>query len=194
VTVVSEKSRVPKVDERALARLSEAFDVEGVVAAMLIGSQARGTAGPLSDIDSPTGTPPVSIPAPAAMRLNLISAAVSALGTDEVDVVPLNHASPLFRHRAIRDGKRFLVRDRILRVRLDTRAMLEYFDTKPLRAALSQGLHRSIREDSLVDASSIESRLQRLRHLVDEMTRIAAGGREAEGSFASFPRSASTPH
>jgi predicted nucleotidyltransferase len=51
MTVVNEKSRVPPLDKAALERLSHALDHEGAVAAMLIGSQARGTVGPLSDVD-----------------------------------------------------------------------------------------------------------------------------------------------
>jgi len=51
VVVIDEKSRVPPIDKAALERLSHALDQEGVVAAMLIGSQARGTVGPLSDVD-----------------------------------------------------------------------------------------------------------------------------------------------
>ena len=51
MVVINEKSRVPPIDEAALERLSHALDQEGVVAAMLIGSQARGTVGPLSDVD-----------------------------------------------------------------------------------------------------------------------------------------------
>jgi Nucleotidyltransferase domain len=46
-----EQSRVPPLDEAALDRLRDALDREGVVAAMLIGSQARGNPGPLSDVD-----------------------------------------------------------------------------------------------------------------------------------------------
>jgi predicted nucleotidyltransferase len=51
MVVIGEKERVPPLDEAALERLSHALDREGVIAAMLIGSQARGTPGPLSDID-----------------------------------------------------------------------------------------------------------------------------------------------
>ncbi len=42
MAVIDEKSRVPPIDEAALARLSHALDQDGVIAAMLIGSQARG--------------------------------------------------------------------------------------------------------------------------------------------------------
>ena len=83
------------------------------------------------------------------LRLDLTNAAARALGTDEVDVVLLNGAPPLMRHRAIRDARRLLERDPKARVRLETRAMLEYLDTKPLRAELARGLRHRIEEDRL---------------------------------------------
>lgn len=63
MVVIDEKERVPPLDEAALERLSHALDREGVIAAMLIGSQARGTTGPLSDVDIavPYGMSPGSI-------------------------------------------------------------------------------------------------------------------------------------
>lgn len=51
MVVIDEKSRVPQIDKAALGRLSHALDRNGVVAAMLIGSRARGATGPLSDVD-----------------------------------------------------------------------------------------------------------------------------------------------
>ena len=66
MVVIDEKSRVPPIDEAALARLRHALDQEGVVAAMLIGSQARGTVGPLSDVDIAVWHDPASIPVVAS--------------------------------------------------------------------------------------------------------------------------------
>lgn len=149
MTVVDENARVPAVDDAALARLAEVFDRDGVVAAMLIGSQARGTAGPLSDIDIAFWHSPGLDPkARLDLRLRLTAAASRALGSGEVDVVPLNHASPLFRHRAVRDGRRFAERDPKWRVRLEAHALIEYLDTEPLRDTLSRGLRKRIREGS----------------------------------------------
>lgn len=114
---------------------------------MLIGSQARGTAGPLSDIDVAYWHSPELRPeARGRLRLDLMAAATAALGTEEVDVVPLNQASPLLRHRSIRDGRRILERDARSRVRLEARALIEYLDTEPLRAALSHSLDKKFRE------------------------------------------------
>lgn len=147
MTVIDERARVPPLDDAALGRLARVFDRDGVVAAMLIGSQARGTAGPLSDVDVAFWHEPSLNDAELlALRLELARDAAGALGTDEVDVLPLNRASPLIRHRAIRDGRRLLERDRKACVRLEARAIVEYLDTIPLRAELARGQRNRIRE------------------------------------------------
>jgi predicted nucleotidyltransferase len=147
MTVANEKSRVPPVDAAARQRLAAAFDREGVVAAMLIGSQARGEAGPLSDVDVAVWHEPGLNPSlRLRLQLGLIEAAEGALGTDEIDVVMLNRAPPLMRQRAMRDAVRLVERDADERVRLETRAILDYCDTAPLRAALGRALRRRIEE------------------------------------------------
>jgi predicted nucleotidyltransferase len=147
VTVVDERSRVPPLDAAARERLASALDREGVVAAMLIGSQARGDTGPLSDVDVAVWHEPGLDPSERlSLQLSLITAAGHALGTDEVDVVMLNRAPPPLRHRAIRDAVRLVERDPEERVRLETRAILDYLDTAPLRAELGRGLRRRIKE------------------------------------------------
>ena len=147
MTVIDERERVPPLDEAAIGRLREALDREGVVAAMLIGSQARGTAGPLSDVDVAIWHEPDLDPSQRlALQLRLASEACRALHTNEVDVVMLNRAPPLLRHRAIRDAVRLVERDREERVRLETRAILDYLDTAQLRAELGRGQRRRIEE------------------------------------------------
>lgn len=147
MTVVDEHARVPPVDDAVLRRLTVALDREGVVAASLIGSQARGRAGPLSDVDIAVWhASDLDADARLRLRLGLFRAASKALNTDEVDIVLLNGATPLMRHRAIRDGRRLLQRDQKARVRLETRALLDYLDTAPLRAELQRGLRHRIDE------------------------------------------------
>jgi uncharacterized protein len=147
MVVVNEKSRVPPIDEDALERLSHAVDQEGVVAAMLIGSQASGNTSPLSDVDIAVWhDPDLDSRGRFDLQLSLASDAGDALATDEIDVVMLNHAPPLMRHRAIRDGKRLVERDHDERVRLETRAILDYLDTAPLRTELGRGVRGRIRE------------------------------------------------
>jgi predicted nucleotidyltransferase len=147
MVVVDEKSRVPPIDEAALERLRRVLDQDGVVAAMLIGSQARGTVGPLSDVDIAVWhEPTLDSRGRLELQLSLARDAGLVLGTDEIDVVMLNHAPPLIRHRAIRDGRRLVERDHDGRVRLETRAILDYLDTAPLRAELGRGVRRRMEE------------------------------------------------
>jgi uncharacterized protein len=147
MVVVNEQSRVPPLDDAALERLRDALDREGVVAAMLIGSQARGNPGPLSDVDIAVWHDPgLDSRGRFDLQVDLASDAGRALSTDEVDVVLLNNAPPLMRHRAIRDGKRLVERDHDGRVRLETRAILDYLDTAPLRVELGRGMRRRMKE------------------------------------------------
>jgi len=147
MVVMDERSRVPPVDAAARERLAAGLDRDGVVAAMLFGSQARGTPGPLSDVDIAVWHDPGLDGARRfRLQLDLIGAAEAALGTPEIDLVMLNGAPPLLRQRAIRDAVRLVERDHDERVRLETRAIIDYCDTAPLRALLGQALRRRIEE------------------------------------------------
>ncbi len=147
MVVVDEQSRVPPLDQAALDRLRDALDREGVVAAMLIGSQARGNPGPLSDVDIAVWhDPKLDSRARFDLQLSLAGDAGRALGTEEIDLVMLNQAPPLMRHRAMREAKRLVERDHDERVRLETRTILDYLDTAPLRAELGRGVRRRMAE------------------------------------------------
>ena len=147
MTKVDERSSVPRIGAVERERLSRALDRDHVVAGMLFGSQATGKAGPLSDVDVAvwldSDLPREKL---SALRSELTLAAVEALGTDEVDIVVLNDAPPLFKHRAIKEGRRLLERDPVVRVRLETAALLEYLDTAPLRETLTVARRRRIAE------------------------------------------------
>src|SRR5882757_2789629 len=113
MTKIDEQARVPEVDAAARERLARALDRDGVVAAMLIGSQARGNPGPLSDVDiAYWHDPNLSSDERWDLRLALIGAAEDALRTNEIDMVPLNDAPPLMQQRAIDGAVRLVERDR----------------------------------------------------------------------------------
>jgi predicted nucleotidyltransferase len=147
MTIVDERAPTPQLDAGATGRLAQILDREGVVAAMLIGSQARATAGPLSDVDIGVWHEPgLDSSGRLELQLGLAAAAREALGTDEVDIVLLNRATPLMRHRAVRDARPLVERDSKTRVRLESRAILDYLDTKPLRAELARGMRHRLEE------------------------------------------------
>ncbi|MDQ3648012.1 MAG: nucleotidyltransferase domain-containing protein [Actinomycetota bacterium] len=144
---VEEGAWVPPVDEQALGRLARALDREGVVAASLFGSRANETAGPLADIDLAVWADPgLSAQSRSRLRLDLAAAAAEALGTGEIDLVLLNSAPVLLRHRVMRDGRLIIERSRAQRVRLETSSLLEFLDTVPLRESLARGRRRRLAE------------------------------------------------
>jgi predicted nucleotidyltransferase len=137
------------LDGAARTRLQAALDREGVASVYLFGSQARGQAGPLSDIDLAVwAAPRLDLDARLDLRLELIDAAAQALGTEEIDLVILDDTSPVLRHHAWRDGEVLVDRDPPTRIRQQARALVEYLDTQPLRDELDRGMRRRLAEGS----------------------------------------------
>lgn len=137
MTRIDERGPLVVVDDAARTRLAATLERDGVVAAMLFGSQARGSAGPLSDVDVAVWADPgLGRAERFDLRLELIGGATAALRTEEVDLVVLNDAPPLLRHRALRDSVTLVDRDPRCRIRLETRTILDYLDTKRLRELL----------------------------------------------------------
>ncbi|HIE52555.1 MAG TPA: nucleotidyltransferase domain-containing protein [Armatimonadetes bacterium] len=82
------------------------FRPYGVVLAYLFGSQAKGTAGPLSDVDIAVLLgPEVPLQEYTYRQAHLIADLVDLLNCNEVDVVVLNWASPLLKHNVLRYGQ-----------------------------------------------------------------------------------------
>ena len=107
-----------------------AADSHGAIAAYLFGSEARGTAGPRSDVD--VGVLFGAAPAPTlnAQPMELEDDLRAELGRP-VQVIVLDTASPDLIHRVLRDGLLVLDRDPAERIRFEVRARNEYFDLKP---------------------------------------------------------------
>lgn len=149
MTVADQTSRVPHLDAEAIARLTAALDRPEVIAAFLIGSQARGSAGPLSDVDvAILHVRGLGSRERLDLRLALAASAGDALGTPEVDIVLLNGAPPLLRHRALRDGILLLDHDPKERIAFQVRTLNDFVDTEPLRQLVARRLRKSIAEDS----------------------------------------------
>lgn len=105
--------------------------VEGLVAAYLFGSRARGDHGARSDVDVALwlGRAPASFD---ELPLELTADLEQRLGVP-VDVVVLNGAPSDLVHRVLRDGVLIVERDRSARVRFEVRARSDFFDMTPIR-------------------------------------------------------------
>ena len=144
MTRVDDRGPPVRLDEAARRRLGRSLDRDPVIAAYLFGSQARGTAGPLSDVDvaiwSASGLG-------AADELELLSYASAAVGSSDVDLVVLDQAPVLLRHRVLREAVRLVDRQPAERVRREARTLSEYLDTQWLRDELSRALSHRLDED-----------------------------------------------
>ena len=118
----------PELSER-LKRLLAATGEE-VVAAYLFGSQARGTAGPRSDVDLGVL---FREPPPAGLESFRLESELELALRRPVQVVILNRAPADLVHRVLRDGQILLDRDRSARIRFEVRSRNEYFDLEPVR-------------------------------------------------------------
>jgi len=107
-------------------------DETAVLAVYLFGSVARGTAGPLSDID--VG---LLLEGPQKGHESVVDRATHALRrrlrTSRVDVLSLADAPMPLRYRVVRDGTLVLCRDAAARQRFIAASVLHYLDFQPLR-------------------------------------------------------------
>ncbi len=116
------------------ARLREFFaanaEREGIAAAYLFGSVARGTAGPKSDVD--VGILYIKDPPLTLDGLGLeLEGELEKLFRVPVQVVVLNHASVDLLIRVLRDGKLLVDRDRSTRIRFEVKTRFEFWDLEP---------------------------------------------------------------
>lgn len=111
---------------------------EGIAAAWLFGSVARGTAGPDSDVDVGVlfrQDPPRTL---AGLALDLEGDLETALSLP-VQLVVLNRAPVDLIIRVLRDGKLLVDRDRSGRLQFEVRSRNEYWDLEPFLRLYRQG-------------------------------------------------------
>ena len=103
-----------------------------ILDAYLFGSQARGDAGALSDIDVAVFIDEdLAEPGPYGYDAELITDLMTEMGTNDIDVVLLNQAPPLLYHRVLRDGKLLVTRDLAATTTRAGYALSRYLDFVP---------------------------------------------------------------
>jgi predicted nucleotidyltransferase len=118
------------LEERLRAFFAAEAERQGIAAAYLFGSVAKGTEKARSDVDVAvlySGDPP---PGLAGIGVRLAGDLELLLGR-AVDVVVLDRAPVDLVHRVLRDGHLLLDRDRSRRIAFEVRARNEYFDLLP---------------------------------------------------------------
>ncbi len=121
----------------AIQQTQEAFRNHGAKVAYLFGSYAKDTALPTSDIDIAILFGGEIDTSQHLELLSLLTAELmKILERNDVDVVALNAAPPLLRHKVFVDGRVIFLDSEKDRVRFEVKAMRDYFDTKRLRDVL----------------------------------------------------------
>ena len=117
--------------DRLLGILRQKLATERVVRfAYLFGSQARKDIGKLSDIDIAVFLQD-SVD-PFYYRLRLTERIAKAIGTEKLDIIVLNTATPLLRHQVVKTGA-VLKDNKEDRTDFETKTLQEYLDTEYLR-------------------------------------------------------------
>jgi len=113
-------------------QLAPIFKKQKVVFAYLFGSQAKGTAGSLSDIDIAVYFAEEVVAGERFdVRLGLLGELTDLYKTDRVDLVVLNDAPPLLAHRILKEGLLIFSDDDKMRLEYEVKAVLKYLDWKP---------------------------------------------------------------
>ena len=111
---------------------------EGIAAAYLFGSMARGTAGPASDVD--VGILYSEEPPRTLKGLGLgLEGEMEKFLQRPVQVVVLNRAPVDLIIRVLRDGRLLLDRERSKRVQFEVRARNEFWDLEPILRRYRRG-------------------------------------------------------
>ena len=117
------------IQEKLRSLLTARAQTDGIAAAYLFGSTARGTARPDSDVDVGV-LYSVDPPKTLAGMFDLEADLEAALGKP-VQVIVLNYAPVDLIIRILRDGKLLLDRDRSRRSRFEVRSRNEFWDLEP---------------------------------------------------------------
>ena len=128
-------------------KLAEYAAERRVLALYLFGSAAGDRRTRLSDIDIAVLLPD-SVPKGEYLdrRLEMTVELMGLLHEDDIDLVILNEAPPLLKHRVVTRGRVVFCRDERARNRFEARVILEYLDFKPVLELQYRYMKRRLEE------------------------------------------------
>jgi predicted nucleotidyltransferase len=140
---------------------------DDVCLAVLYGSHARRTAGPLSDVDVAVLLErPVDPALYFERRLDLIGRLMQALNTNEVDVVILNQAPLALQYRVVRDGVVLYARHHDHLIEFMAQTVSRYLDFKPVIERHERAILARARQGDLLNGyNPHRGALERYRQL-----------------------------
>lgn len=142
------------------------FESHQVKLAYLFGSQAHGTAGPLSDIDLAIVFDRNLSIQDQKQKLETLNQALSTLlKTDHIDLVNLaSTTDPLLKHRAVFSGQCLYAPNRQARFQLERAIMQDYEDTRSLRTTQYRLMQQRLTADTFGSAVRASPYIQKILH------------------------------
>ncbi len=169
--------------EAIAARLNAYFETCSypVTVAYLFGSSVRDQATSLSDVDVAIHLAEPQPSLRARMYLSLLFELAEHAGTEEIDLVYLNEASPLLGHQIFKTGRPVYVGDEKERVRIETDFLGRYFDEQELFEVRHRYLRRRILAarmgeggKDMVEEEVVNERLRHIEEMLGFLKRYAA--------------------
>lgn len=118
-----------------------------IITAYLFGSRARGDFSQISDHDFAVQlSDKIKSKEYTDLKLSLIADLARSLKTDDLDVVIINEAPILLKHRILRDRKVLFCRSQLARIRNEAKILIEYLDEKEYELAFAKGVFKHILE------------------------------------------------
>lgn len=115
--------------------------------AYLFGSQARGAANALSDIDLAVWLDEhLTVAEQGQVHVRLMGDLMSLLRREDIDLIILNRASLLLRHRVLRDGRLLFAADESERARFAAVTLERYLDHRYMYDVLEEAMAIRLRE------------------------------------------------
>ncbi len=169
--------------------LAPAFERHGVRLAILYGSQARGNAGPLSDVDvGVLFEPDLDRRARWDRRLDLLGELQRGFGRADAYVADLAGVPPLLCHEVWREGRLLYAASGTEPVEFGVGVLRDYADTAPLRRMQREALlarieraelgHYPERRRSMVNAEVIVNRLGYIDEYLARLQEMASLSRD----------------
>ncbi len=108
------------------------LESNNIICAYIFGSLARGNSGKLSDVD-------IAVYVSSSLnryekfdlKIKLMKELGRILKTDNIDILILNDAPPMLKHRVIKEGKIIYYREKEMMIDFEVRAVMEYLDFLP---------------------------------------------------------------
>ena len=122
-----------------------------VLLAYLFGSEATKQTHNLSDLDIAIYSEPVQMKKlntkePYGYQAAVLSDLVGLLRRNDIDLVIMNHATPLFAYEVVRRGKIVFCRNMRFRIEFEIQTFKKYVDTKKLRDFQNYYLEKRIEQ------------------------------------------------